>query len=62
MQEAIQQTKAGDPFQDITGSDVEDASAEEMHLDDSSDEELDRDDVEIYNFFSSLDILNFLGF
>ena len=47
VQETLQQVKAGDPFQDITDSDVEDASPEGMLLDDSSDKELDNDDVDI---------------
>ena len=50
VQEAIQQAQAGDPFHDITNSDVEDASPEEMLLncnDENSDEELDHDDVDI---------------
>ena len=50
VQEAIQQDQAGDSFHDIPGSDVEDASPEEMLLQhdvESSDEELDHDDVDI---------------
>ena len=50
MQEAIQPDQAGDSFHDIPGSDVEDASPEEMLLQhdvESSDEELDHDDVDI---------------
>ena len=44
MQDGIQQAH---PFHDITDSDVEDASPENMLLDHNSDEELDHDDVDI---------------
>ena len=38
MQETIQQAKAGDPFQDVTDSDVADARPDEMFLDGCSDD------------------------
>ena len=47
MQEANQEVQAGKPFQDITDSDVEAASPEEMLIDDSSDEELNHNGVDL---------------